>query len=81
MRGAVAVGVPLHQHNVTIPYKTVETAVPLIQRPIHRMNHIWPAAQPKILQELEQENGRLKRLVAAQALDNAILKEAAKPNS
>ena len=29
----------------------------------------------KRLKELEKENGRLKRLVADQALDNAILKE------
>ena len=32
------------------------------------------------LQELEQENSRLKRLVADQALDNLILKEAALGN-
>jgi transposase-like protein len=32
------------------------------------------------LKELEQENGRLKRLVADQALDNLILKEAARGN-
>jgi transposase-like protein len=32
------------------------------------------------LKELEAENGRLKRLVADQALDNAILREAARPN-
>ena len=31
----------------------------------------------KRLKELEKENGRLKRLVADQALDNAILKEIA----
>ena len=31
--------------------------------------------QLRRLKELEQENGRLKRLVADQALDNAILKE------
>lgn len=36
--------------------------------------------QAKRLKELEQENGRLKRLVADQALDNAILREAARPN-
>ena len=33
------------------------------------------------MKELEQENARLKRLVADQALDNAILREAARPNS
>ena len=33
--------------------------------------------QAKRLKELERENSRLKKLVADQALDNAILKEAA----
>ena len=33
--------------------------------------------QAKRLKTLEQENARLKRLVADQALDNAILKEVA----
>ena len=33
------------------------------------------------LKELEQENSRLKRVVADRALDNAILKEAARGNS
>ena len=32
------------------------------------------------LRELEKENGRLKKLVADQALDIQILKEAARPN-
>ena len=32
------------------------------------------------LQELQKENARLKRLVAEQALDNQILREAARPN-
>jgi len=36
--------------------------------------------QAKRLKELEQENARLKRLVASQALDNQILKEVAKGN-
>ena len=36
--------------------------------------------QAKRLKELERENTRLKRIVADQALDNAILKEAAKGN-
>ena len=34
----------------------------------------------KQLKALEKENGRLKRLVADQALDMQILKEAARPN-
>ena len=37
--------------------------------------------QAKRLKELEQENSRLKRLVADITLDNAILKEAARGNS
>ena len=36
--------------------------------------------QAKRLKELEKENQRLKKLVAEQALDNAILKEAARGN-
>ena len=36
--------------------------------------------QAKRLKELERENARLKRVVADQALDNAILKEAARGN-
>ena len=34
----------------------------------------------KQLKAMEKENGRLKRLVADQALDMQILKEAARPN-
>jgi len=37
--------------------------------------------QARRLKELEQENSRLKRVVAEFALDNAILKEAARGNS
>jgi len=36
--------------------------------------------QAKQFKELEKENARLKRLVADLTLDNAILKEAARPN-
>ena len=36
--------------------------------------------QAKQLKELERENARLKRVVADLTLDNAILKEAARPN-
>ena len=36
------------------------------------------ADQAKRLKELERENSRLKKIVADQAVDNAILKEAAK---
>lgn len=36
--------------------------------------------QAKRLRELERENGRLKKLVADQALDNSILREAASGN-
>ena len=37
--------------------------------------------QAKRLRELEKENARLKGVVAEQALDISILKEAARPNS
>jgi len=37
--------------------------------------------QARRLKELEQENSRLKKLVADLSLDNAILKEAAQGNS
>ena len=40
----------------------------------------WRLDQAKCLKELERENVRLKRLVADQALDNAILKEVASGN-
>ena len=36
--------------------------------------------QAKRLQDLEKENGRLKKLVADLSLDNSILKEAARGN-
>ena len=36
--------------------------------------------QARRLKELERENSRLKRVVADQALDMAILREAASPN-
>ncbi len=36
--------------------------------------------QAKRMKELEQENARLKRIVANQAIDMAILREAANPN-
>ena len=36
--------------------------------------------QAKRLKDLERENARLKKLVADQALDNSILREAAKGN-
>ena len=36
--------------------------------------------QARRLKELERENARLKHVVAEQALDNAILKEAARGN-
>jgi transposase-like protein len=38
------------------------------------------SSEARRLRELEEENARLKRLVANQALDILILKEAARPN-
>ena len=49
----------------------------------YRWRQKYGGMQPEMakqLKTLEKENGRLKRLVADQALDNAILKEAAKGN-
>jgi hypothetical protein len=37
--------------------------------------------QAERLGDLEKENGRLKKLVAGQALDNAILREVAQGSS
>ena len=37
-------------------------------------------AMAKQMKQMEKENGRLKRLVADQALDIQILKEASRPN-
>ena len=49
----------------------------------YRWRQKYGGMQPEMakqLKALEKENARLKRLVADQALDNAILKEAAKGN-
>jgi hypothetical protein len=40
----------------------------------------WIRKWASQLQESQKENARLKRLVADQALDNQILREAARPN-
>ncbi|MDP6107095.1 MAG: hypothetical protein QGI33_01510 [Candidatus Brocadiia bacterium] len=47
---------------------------------IYRMGRASVAEAPRQLKALEKENARLKRLVADQALDMQILKEAARPN-
>lgn len=50
---------------------------------LHRWRHQYggmKSSDAKRLKELAQENGRLKRLVADQALDILIFKEAARPN-
>ena len=52
-------------------------------RPISRWRREYGGLrldQAKRLKTLEQENARLKTLVAEQALDNAILKEASQGN-
>ena len=49
----------------------------------YRWRQKYGGMQPEMSKELkalQKENARLKRLVADQALDNAILKEAAKGN-
>jgi putative transposase len=51
------------------------------EQTFHRWRHQYggmKATDAKRLKELEQENGRLKKIVADQALDIAMLKEVAK---
>jgi hypothetical protein len=53
------------------------------QQTYYRWRTKFGGMDPKMakqLQELQKENSRLKRLVAGQALDMLILKEAARPN-
>ena len=58
-------------------------ALEISEATLHRWRHQYggmKSSDAKRLKELAQENGRLKRLVADQALDIMILKEAARPN-
>ena len=41
---------------------------------------LYPGIAPRVLKVLEEENGRLKRLLADAMLDNAVLKEVAGKN-
>ena len=53
------------------------------QQTYYRWRMKFSGMDPKMakqLQELQKENSRLKKLVADQALDMLILKEAARPN-
>ena len=55
----------------------------ITQQTYYRWRQKYGSMQPamsKELKALQKENARLKKLVADQALDNAILKEAAKGN-
>lgn len=55
----------------------------IAQQTYYRWRQKYGGMQPEMSKELkalQKENARLKRLVADQALDNAILKEAAKGN-
>jgi transposase-like protein len=55
----------------------------LTQQAYYRWQTRYGSMEPKLakqLQELPKENARLKRLVAEQALDMQILREAARPN-
>jgi len=52
-------------------------------RPTYLWRTKYGGMDPKVakqLQELQKENSRLKKVVADQALDMLILKEAARPN-
>ena len=50
------------------------------QQTYYRWRTKYGPRMAKQLQELQKENSRLKKLVADQALDMLILKEAARPN-
>jgi putative transposase len=55
----------------------------ITQQTYYRWRQKYGSMQPEMSKELkalQKENVRLKKLVADQALDNAILKEAAKGN-
>ncbi len=55
----------------------------ITQQTYYRWRTNFGSMEPKLakqLQELQKENARLKRLVAEQALDMQILREAARPN-
>lgn len=55
----------------------------ITQQTYYRWRQKYGSMQPEMSKELralQKENARLKKLVADQALDNAILKEAAKGN-
>lgn len=55
----------------------------ITEQTYYRWRQKYGSMQPEMTKEfkaLQKENARLKRLVADQALDNAILKEAAKGN-
>jgi len=58
-------------------------AVGISEQTYYRWRTKYGGMDPQMarqLQELQKENARLKRLVADQALDNQILREAARPN-
>ena len=55
----------------------------ITQQTYYRWRQKYGSMQPEMSKELkalQKENARLKKLVADQALDNAILREAAKGN-
>jgi transposase-like protein len=55
----------------------------IVQQTYYRWRQKYGSMAPEMAKELkalQKENAQLKKLVADQALDNAILKEAAKGN-
>jgi putative transposase len=65
----------------TIP--EVAKALEISEQTYHRWRNQYggmKADEAKRLKELERENGRLKRIVADQALENQALKEVARGN-
>ena len=55
-------------------------AVLIIDKPSGFTSHDIVARVRRILQQLEDENGRLKRMVADQMLDNVMLRELRRKN-
>ena len=58
-------------------------ALEITEQTYYRWRQKYGGMAPEVAKQvkvLEQENARLKRLVADQALDIQILKEAARPN-
>ena len=73
----------LHQAETGTSVAEVTCKIGISEQTYYRWRTKYGGMDPQMarqLQELQKENARLKRLVAEQALDNQILREAARPN-